>query len=118
MYTLIELFFFRVHFGAHSSTMYILLFFFWFLNDILQRITYLIMLINYRRSWFHSVWKINLWVAGAAYVAAPVNGQKGWISHLRSGHALDKSSPVTLPAASSRAAATVAIAVAPGALAI
>lgn len=26
-----------------------------------------------------------------AYVPAPVSGQKGWISHLHSGHALDKS---------------------------
>jgi len=34
----------------------------------------------------------------AAYVPAPVSKQKGWISHLHSGHALDKSSPnVNLP---------------------
>lgn len=48
----------------------------------------------------------------AGRVAAPVNGQKGWISHLHSGHALDKSPRnVTCRAA----AATVAIAVASGA---
>lgn len=28
----------------------------------------------------------------AAYVPAPASGQKGWISHLHLGHALDKSS--------------------------
>ncbi|KYN39348.1 hypothetical protein ALC56_06274, partial [Trachymyrmex septentrionalis] len=47
----------------------------------------------------------------AAYVPAPVSGQKGWISHLHSGHALDKSALLTLTCRV--VAATVAIAVAP-----
>ncbi|KYM86406.1 hypothetical protein ALC53_04106 [Atta colombica] len=47
----------------------------------------------------------------AVYVPAPVSGQKGWISHLHSGHALDKRALLTLTCRV--VAATVAIAVAP-----